>query len=61
MSAEKLSNIFANTKPGKIIQNENGSVIIAAHEGSLKINKVKIEGHKKGPASESLKVDDQLG
>ena len=58
--SEKLSNIFANTTPGKIIQNEDGSVIIAANEGSLKINKVKIEGHKKGPASESLNVDDQL-
>tara|TARA_Y100001970_G_scaffold291733_1_gene430080 strand:+ start:3547 stop:4455 length:909 start_codon:yes stop_codon:yes gene_type:complete len=57
----KLSDVYDNTKPGKIMQVENDSVIIAVRNGSLKINKAKIDGGKKSPASALLNPDDQLG
>ena len=59
--SNKMSDIFPDKQPGTVISTKDNSVIIAANKGSLQIGKVKIEGDKKGPASEILNADEQLG
>ena len=54
------------TKPGTIVEFDNGSLVIATGEGLLSLLEVQIEGKKKMPAADflrgaTLKAGDRLG